>query len=148
MMIMLLSLGLAVQAQEVISNGQVYEVKGKAIFQDGVDITSTLQTEEKDKIFKIFNDESKNLKAAEKARKKLEKSAKEAQKAQKKAEKALKKKQKAEDQFKKASKKLKEHQSKFDKLKAKGKLSPNDEAKWLKKLEGYKKDVEKAKRKI
>lgn len=148
MIILFLSLGVAVNAQEVISKGKVYEVKGKAIFQDGVDITSTLLIVERDPIYKALKSQLKDDKNAEKARKKLEKAAKKAEKAQKKAVKELKNKQKAQDKFNKANKKLEQNQNKFEKLKFKGKLSPNDEAKWLKKLEGYRKDLQKATRKI
>lgn len=143
-----LSLGFFANAQEVISNGKVYEVKKKAIFQDGVDITSTLEKEEKDDIFKALKFQSKEIKNAEDARKKLEKAAKKATKAQKKATKELKQKQKALDKFNKASKKLKQNQEKFKKLKFRGKLSPNDEAKWIKKLEKIERKVEKLKRKM
>lgn len=148
MIIFFLGLGLSVNAQEVISNGQVYEVKGKAIFQDGADITATLLTDERDQIFKTLKNNLKDVKDVEKARKKLEKAAKNAEKSQKKAEKALKKQQKVQAKFKKATQKLEQNQNKYDKLKNRGKLSPNDEAKWLKKLDGYKKDLEKARKKL
>lgn len=146
--IFLVGLGFTANAQEVISQGKVYDVIGKSIFQDGVDITSTLLTDERDHIFKALKSQVKYAKHAEKARRKLEKAAKNAEKGQKKATKALKQKQKAQNKFTKASKKLKQNQEKYNKLKFRGKLSPHDEAKWLKKLEGYKKDLEKTKRKL
>lgn len=148
MIIFFLGLGITVNAQEVISNGQVYEVKGKEIFKDGVDITSTLLTDEKDHIFKTLKNQVKESQNAENARKKLEKTAKNSEKAQNKATKALNQKQKAQDKFTKATKTLEQNQEKFEKLKFRGKLSPNDEAKWLKKLEGYKKDLQKATRNL
>lgn len=146
--ILFLSLGTTVSAQEVISKGKVYEVKGKAIFQDDIDITPTLLIEERDHIYKALKNQIKNNKDAEKARKKLVKYTKNAENSQKKSAKALKQKQKAQDEFTKATKKLDQNQAKFEKLKFRGKLSPNDEAKWLKKLEGYKNDLQKATRKL
>lgn len=148
MIIFFFSIGMTVNAQKVISNGKAYEVKGKAIFKDGVDITSTLLNEERTHIYKALKNQTKEIKDAEKVRRRLEKAAKNSDKAHKKAAKALKKKQKAQDKFSKATQKLKKNQAKFDKLKIRGKLSPNEEAKWLKKLEKNKKDLEKAKRNL
>lgn len=143
-----ISLGFITNAQEVISNGTLYEVRDKAIFKDGINITDNLLEHERAHIFKAQKNHLEEAKKAEKLRKKLEKSAKKAEKSQKKAEKELKKRKKAQNDFSKASKKLKDQQENYEKLKNKGKLSPNDESKWHKKLEGYKKDVEKSKRKI
>lgn len=148
MIVFFLGLGITVNAQDVIKDGKAYEVKGKAIFHDGVDITADLLSDEKADILKSHKDLVKEAKQAEKERKKLEKAAKEAEKAQKKAAKELKQKQKALDKFNKATKKLEDNQHKYDKLKIRGKLSPNDEAKWLKKLADYKKNVDVARRKI
>ncbi len=141
MIIFFLGLCVSINAQQVISKGKVYEVNGKAIFHDGVDITSTLLLNEKDHIYKTLKSQKKGLRSAEKTREKLEKSANN-------SEKALKHKKKALDKFNKATKKLEQNQRKFDRLKFKGKLSPNDEANWLKKLEDYKKDVENSRRKM
>ena len=146
--ILFLCLGATVNAQEVIKEGKVYEVKGKTVFQDGVDITSSLLSDEKNDLFKSAKQQLRDAKSAEKAQKKLEKAAKKAEKAQKKAEKELKKKEKALSKFNKATKKLEQNQNKYEKLKNRGKLSPNAEAKWLKKLDRYKRDLEKARRKI
>lgn len=148
MIIFFLGLGITANAQEVIKDGKIYEVKGKTIFQDDVDITSTLLSVEKNDIFKSAKQQLKEAKTAEKAQKKLEKAAKKANKAQKMAEKELDKKGKALGKFNKATQKLEQNQIKYDNLKSRGKLSPNDEAKWLKKLEGYRKELEKARRKI
>lgn len=82
------------------------------------------------------------------SKKENEKALKKAQKAQKKAEKELKAKQRAQDNFEKATKKLEQNQTKYEKLKNKGKLSPNDEEKWLKSLNKYKKEVESAQKKL
>ncbi|RKE98547.1 hypothetical protein [Ichthyenterobacterium magnum] len=83
----------------------------------------------------------KEMKRAEKAQKKAEKEAR-------KAEKALKKKQKAQNRYKKANSKLKSAQKKYDRLKKKGKLSPNEELKWLGKLKGLREDIARAKKKM
>ncbi|WP_299398447.1 hypothetical protein [uncultured Gelidibacter sp.] len=143
-LVLFLCLGTFVNAQEVISKGTAYEVRKKAIFKDGVDITATLEKGEKDAIFKTLKTQQKEAKKAEDARKRLEKNAKNAEKAQKQAAKELKKKQKAQDRFERATKKLNQNQEKYERLKMRGKLSPNDEAKWLKSLERYKKDLDKA----
>lgn len=141
MIIFFLGLGLSLNAQHVINNGKVYQVKGKSIFHEGNDVTSTLNKENKDNIFKSHKNNSKATKNAEKAKKKQDK-------IHDQTVKDLKNKQKAQDKFNKATKKLDQNQEKYDKLKAKGKLSPNDEAKWQKKLEGYKKDLEKTKKNL
>lgn len=148
MIIFFLGLGITAHSQEVIKDGKAYEVKGKAIFHDGVDITADLLSDEKSAIFKSHKAFIKETKAAEKAQKKAEKAFKNAEKAQKKAEKELKNKEKALEKFNKATRKLEQNQIKYETQKNKGRLSPNDESKWLKKLDGYKRNVEKARRKI
>ena len=146
--ILFLGLGITASAQQVIHEGKVHDIKGKSIFHNGVDVTSSLEPAEREGIFKKFKNQQKDDKNAEKARKKREKSVKKNEKAQKQAEKSLKQKQKAQDNFNKATKKLNQNQDKYNKLKEKGKLSPNDEAKWMKKLESYKMDVNKATKKL
>ena len=143
-----LGLGLTATAQQVIYEGKVHEVTGKAIFQDGVDITSSLHTDERKSIYKTLKNQLKEEKNVEKAKKRQEKALKKAEKSQKKVEKTLKQKQKAQDKFNKATKKLEQNQDKYQKLKGRGKLSPNAEAKWLKKINGYKKDLDKATKKL
>ncbi len=91
---------------------------------------------------------AKERKEAEKAMKEAEKAQKRAEKEQKKAERALQNKQDAQDNFEKATKRLSKNQAKYDKLKRKGKLSPNDEKDWMKKLENYREDVSDAKEKL
>jgi membrane carboxypeptidase/penicillin-binding protein len=147
-LLLFLGFGFAANAQQVISNGVAYEVKGKAIFKDGVDVTETLSVEQQKEIKSTLDKKLKEASKAEKAIKKAEKEAKKAEKAQKRAEKDLKLKQKAQDRFERASKNLSKNQEKYEKLKRKGKLSPNDEIKWLKKLEDYKEDLDKAKKKL
>ena len=68
--------------------------------------------------------------------------------AQKKAEKELKKKEKLQKNYKKAQDNLKKAQKKYEKIKKKGKLSPEDEGKWLEKIEKLTEKVDKAKGKL
>lgn len=156
---------ISINAQEIEKNGKLYKVKNERIFLDGKDVTETLKLEEKSAILKQANsvseknrlkeialkneaDTKKQAEKLEKEKKKAEKAQKKAEKKQKKAEKALKKKLKAQKKLDKATKKLESSQKKYNKLKGKGKLSPEDEAKWLDKLEGYREAIEKAKKKI
>jgi len=149
---------ISINAQEVVKDGKTYEVKKEKIFLDGKEVTETLSIEDKTEIMKQASRISEKMKLQEKAEKeakKLEKETKKAEKAQKKAEKeqkraekALKKKEKAQSKFEKAGKKYKAAQKKYEKLKKKGKLSPQDEVKWLEKLEKLKENLDKAKRKL
>ena len=143
--------GLIVNGQEVMMNGKSYEVKKGVIYLDGLDVTSTLTIEEQNAIHARFQELSENLRIKEE----LEKNAKKAEKAQKKtekklkkAEKELKKKEKAQEDYDKSAKKLKQAQEKYEKLKRKGKLSPEDEAKWLKKIENHTESFNKAKKRL
>ncbi|MGS2725478.1 hypothetical protein ACU8DI_02635 [Psychroserpens sp. BH13MA-6] len=149
---------ISANAQEVKKDGKTYEVKKEKIFLDGKDVTATLNAKEKSAILeratkiseqiKLQKEAEKKAENLEKEMRKAEKSIKKAEKAQKKAEKELKRKEKAQKKFEKASKKYKEAQKKYDRLKRKGKLSPEDDAKWLKKLENLKEDAERAKKKL
>ncbi|PWK20317.1 hypothetical protein [Xanthomarina spongicola] len=92
-----------------------------------------------------------NEKATEKHKKELKKSQnnqKKAEKSQKRAEKALRKKEQAQKAFNKSNKKLENTQNKYEALKNKGKLSPLDESKWLKKIERLNTDKKKAEIKL
>lgn len=139
--IFFLSLGITVNAQHIISDGVAYEVKGKSIFKGGIDITHTLDKNKKDNIFKTHKSQARAERRAEKARKKQDK-------AHKKAAKDLKRKQKSQDRYLKATKKLEQNEAKYNRLKERGKLSPNAEEKWLKKLDRFKKDVEKRRKNL
>ena len=153
-----LGLVLNAQAQEVSYNGTTYKVKGKAILLDGTDVTTTLSTEEQTGILETLNKQTaldKERKEAEKAIKKAEKEQNKAEKEQRKAEKELKKaekelkaKEKAQSKFEDANDDYTNAIKKYDKLKKKGKLSPNDEAKWLEKIDGLKADIDKTKKKL
>lgn len=165
--ILLLSLILSLTsfAQTIEKGGKTYDVKKEKIFLEGIDVTETLNLEEKQAIFKEASLISEKLKLeklakkeeekANKASKKLEKDTKKAKKSQKKAEKAqkraeneLKKKEKLQSNFEKAQRNLKKGQEKYEKLKKRGKLSPVDDIKWLKKLETLSEKLKKAKGKL
>ena len=146
-----LGLVLNAQAQEVSYNGTTYKVKGKAILLDGTDVTTTLSTEEQTGIWETLNKQTaldKERKEAEKAIKKAEKEQNKAEKEQRRAEKELKAKEKAQSKFEDANDDYTNAIKKYDKLKKKGKLSPNDEAKWLEKIDGLKADIDKTKKKL
>jgi len=171
--VLFLGITLSAQAQEVDFNGTTYKVKGKTILQDGVDVTGTLSVneqigirealrnqkaldEQQQKAEKALIDERKRAdkalederKRAERVVKKAESDLKNAEKKQKKAEKELKARDKAQSNYEKAGNKYNDAIKKYEKLKRKGKLSPNDEAKWLEKIDNLNEDISKAKRKL
>ena len=123
----LLFLGLAFtsQAQEVSFNGAMYKIKGKAILQEGADVTSSLSVEDQAGIWDAFNKQKaleKEREEAEKVLKEAEKKQKEAEKAQKAAEKEQKKAEKEQKKAEKEQKKAEKAQKKAEKeLKAKEK---------------------------
>lgn len=143
--------GLIVNGQEVLMDGKRYEVKKDIIYLDGKDVTSTLTIEEQTVIRMRFRELSEKQKIKEKLEKKAikaERAQKRTEKKLKKAEKELRKKEKAQDEYDKAAKKLKDTEEKYRKLKRKDKLSPEDEAKWLQKIEKYTESLNKAKNRL
>ena len=149
LIIILLGIGFTF-AQEVTLDDKKYQVDDKTIWSNGTDVTNVLNEEQQQKIFDLAEVKRKELKqieleqkASEKSKKqaekqskqlkKLEKQQKKTQKALKKKENVIAKKAKAEKQLTKAEKEAKKVQSKYEKLSKKGKLSTEDEAKWLKK---------------
>ncbi|WP_445736422.1 hypothetical protein [Mariniflexile sp.] len=151
--VLLLFLGIAIsaQAQEVDFNGTIYKVKRKTILQNGEDVTSKLSEAEQTSIREALSRkealEAEHRKA-EKAVKDAEKEQKRAEKKQKKAEKELKAREKAQSKFEDANKDYTKATAKYEKLKKRGKLSPNDEAKWLEKIQDLKEDIDKTKRNL
>ena len=132
-------------------NGATYDVKKEKIFKGDVDVTETLSVEERRQIRTTFNNKMSRIKETEETQKQLEKAGKDqkkAEKRQKKAEKALKKRKKAQLSFDKSAKKYQGAIKKYEKLKKKGKLSPEDEAKWLEKIEKFEKSHNTAKKKL
>ena len=158
MIVLFFCFGFLVNAQNVNFDGIVYEVKNDRVLKAGVDVTDSLSVEAKQKITTAFDKKVIKIKAAEETKARIEKAEKEQEKAekeqkraekkQKTAEKALKKKQKAQSNYEKSTKKHSNAIKKFEKLKKKGKLSPQDEVKWLEKIEKYKTTAAKAKKKL
>lgn len=145
---------ISLNAQKVEVKGKTYEVKNDKIYLDGNEVTTILTPIEKEDIFKQALQKREDLNA-EKLSKKLEKEKKKAEKAQRKAEKeqkkvasALKKQERLRNDYKKAEERLKKAQSKYDRLKEKGKLSPNEEEKWLEKIETLTKRFNKTKKRL
>jgi septal ring factor EnvC (AmiA/AmiB activator) len=156
--LLFLGLSLTIQAQEFVFEGATYEVKGKTILKDKVDVTTTLTVEEKNVILEALNEQKgieaerveveKKVKEAEKAKKKAEKEQKRAEKKQKKIEKTLKRKEKAQINFEKATNKYNKTTAKYESLKKRGKLSPVAEAKWIDKIEKLRFKRDKFERKL
>lgn len=155
-------MSVSVTAQSILHKGQKYEVQNEIILINGEDVTQTLSKQERKAIYIKYNREAESLKKRvnqniqldkakkkeEKKLKKSEKQQKKAEKKQKKAEKEVKLKEKAKKNFEKAERIYEKSQKKFNKLKSKGKLSTEDETKWLKKLEKQKEQIAKAKKKL
>ena len=138
-------------AQQIEHEGKEYRVMGEKIFLNGVEVTADLSADEqlviKNKLkSKIATD--KKIKSAEKAQKRAENKQKKAEKKQKQAEKDLKKREKIQQNYKNAQQKYSDAQNKYEKLKNRDKLSPVDEAKWLKKLETLKESLDKNEKRL
>ena len=146
LMLLLFAVGL-IHAQKVEYQGKEYKVKKDLIFLDGVDVTPNLTVSEQTAIKDALKRQI-DFEKVEKEQKRAEKKQKQAEKKQKKAEKEVKKREKAQRNLEKSQKKLKKDTTKYEKLKANGKLSPEDEGKWLKRLEKLKEKIEKAEKKV
>ncbi|SEP72154.1 hypothetical protein SAMN05421824_0145 [Hyunsoonleella jejuensis] len=152
------SFSFLLSAQAVKINNDVYEVKNNIIFKNGIDVSSTISADEKSKVLAAFDKNkletaktkavSEKLENAEKDKIKAEKQQKKAEKKQKKAEQALKRKERAHSNHNKAINKHKAAVKKYEKLKKKGKLSPEDERKWLEKIEKFNAGITKTKKKL
>lgn len=90
----------------------------------------------------------KETKAIHKEHKKAEKDMKRAEKEHKKAEKAHQKNEKARKNLEKAKEKHQDAEEKYNKLKSRGKLSPEAEEKWLKKIDKLNENILKAEKKL
>jgi len=140
-----------VQAQKIEYNGVQYVVKSDVIFIDGKDITSSLSQEQQVNIKNKLSQQQlaeEKLKAAEKAQNEAERKMRTSEKRMKRAEKELKKKETALKKYEEAQKQYEKELKKHERLSKKGKLSPDDEEKWKKKLEGLRNKSEKLKRKM
>lgn len=124
-------------SQKVVYANKEYKIKGEKIFFDGEDVSSTFSETERASIFQKLKDQ----KAKEKADKKTEKKIK-------KEEKELKAKENAQESYDAALVKVEKETAKYERLKRKGKLSPNDEVKWLDKIAKLKEKAAKKKRKL
>ncbi|MCF6296383.1 MAG: hypothetical protein L3J08_00095 [Flavobacteriaceae bacterium] len=146
-----LFISVLIHAQEIEPKEGQYTIKDDKVFLNDEDVTTSLTTKQLADIKSKLKNEvarEEKIEKAKKEAKKAEKKQKKAEKKQKKAEKALKKRQKAESNLAKSQKKYSKSFNKYEKLRDKGKLSPKDEIKWLDKLEGIKKKVEKNKKKL
>ena len=122
MVVLFLSFGFLMHAQEVSVNGVGYEVKKGRIFKGDVDVTYTLTMEEKEQIMAAFDKKKRELEQAEDAEKRIEKAEKQQEKAERETEKAEKEQMQAEKKQKKAEKeqeKLEKEQKKIEKEKKK-----------------------------
>jgi hypothetical protein len=127
-------------AQDVVYKNKTYTIKGESIYLLKKEVTTTLSEEMKQDIFAFHKiNEAKEIEIE-----KAEKEKKLAEKKMKKAEKALKNKVKAQKRLKKANSKLKSAIKKHQTLKKKGDISPNDEKKWLQKIEKLKNKITKS----
>jgi chromosome segregation ATPase len=149
-------------SEQVIYDGSVYEIKGDNIYKRGEKVNESLSDELKTNIRQTLDarlalekeaEEKKDAleaeqKAQEKAIKDAEKALKEAEKKQKAIEKALEKKEKLREDFIDANSKYKDQKDKYQKLHDAGKLSPNDEEKWAKRLDKLKSKMEEAEREL
>ena len=140
-----------VLAQKISHEGKEYHIKGEKIFMNGVDVTNDLtpfdQNFLKSKLRLKISDEKKAKKLEKENKKALQKQ-KKAEKKQKKAEKELKQMQNAQDSYESAQKKFEQAQRKYEKLKKKGKLSPEEEVKWLDKIDKLREKVDKKEKKL
>lgn len=131
-------------SQKITYANKEYKIKGEKIYFDGKDVSDSFSAEEKVAIFK-------KLKVQKQKNKKQKKEAKKVKKQKNKVEKAEKEQKKQEnvlDDYDDAVENLETAQAKYERLKRKGKLSPNDEVKWLDKIAKLKEKVSKKKKKL
>ena len=131
-------------SQKITYANKEYKIKGKKIFFEGKDVSDSFSEEEKVAIFEKL----KAQKEKNKKEKKEEKKAKKEEKKIEKAEKEQKKQENALGDYDDAVDKLETTQAKFERLKRKGKLSPNDEVKWLDKIAKLKEKISTKKKKL
>ncbi|WP_044401766.1 hypothetical protein [Lacinutrix sp. Hel_I_90] len=142
--------------EKVITDaGAVYEVRGNHFYSNGEEVTETLTDDEKDTIMSQLDERLDAEKEALKQKKALEEVVKEAEKTKEEAiekqeaiERALERKEKARQTFFKAKEKLQSAKEAYERAYKKGKLSPNDEEEWAKKIESLEEDLESAQREL
>ncbi|WP_179333694.1 hypothetical protein [Winogradskyella costae] len=132
----------------ITKDGNVYEIKGNSIRNNGADVTETLSEKRKSEIASTLKANRKakveaetledELKAKQKALKEREEAVEEKldelEERQEALQEKLEAKEDARDEFLKAKKRLEKQQNKYEKLKKKGKLSTNDDTEWSEKL--------------
>ena len=131
-------------SQKVTYANKEYKVKGEKIYFEGKDVSGSFSEEEKVALFKKLKTQKEKNKVVKKETKKGKKE----QKKEKKAEKEQKKQENVLDDYDDAVENLETAQAKYERLKRKGKLSPNDEVKWLDKIAKLKEKVSKKKKKL
>lgn len=135
-----------VHAQKINHQGKIYDVKKDRIFLKGKDVSQTLTATEATAIKDALKHKAA-LEKVEKEKKIIEKKLKSAEKEQRKTAIQTKKREKAQANLAKNQDRLRKETKKFETLRDRGRLSPIEEEKWLKKLDKYKVRVEKAKKK-
>lgn len=166
--LLFLSITTSAAAQQIVIEGKNYKVEQSLIFQDDTDVTETLTAEEKAEIMAAIEankEEIAHIERTKTQKEKVDKTTEAYKLAEEENKRAAKEKKRAEKEMKTAekqhkrtikakanhSKAVKAHENtvvKYEKLKAKGKLSPLDEEKWLKKIDKLKAKAEKAKAKL
>jgi chromosome segregation ATPase len=142
--------------EKVITDaGAVYEVKGNTFYKNGEDVTETLTDDKKEAIKSELEERLEAEEEALKQKEDLEDVVKEAEKTKEEAiekqeaiESALERKEKARQAFFKAKDKLQKAKEKYERFHKKGKLSPNEEEEWAKKIEGLEEDVQSAQKEL
>lgn len=145
-----------ISSERVIANdGTVYQVKNDNFFNKGEDVTDKLTDIEKKSIKSILE---KRLEAEELAKQKqdeiaksldaLKKKEKELKDKQREIEEKIENRQDARDNFFDIREQLNDVKDKYKKLKDDGKLSPEDEAKWNKRLKKLETDLNEAELKV
>jgi chromosome segregation ATPase len=143
----------------ITSDGNVYEINGNTIKNNGIEVTENLSKEKKEAINELLEKKKEAQKVFEQEKKDLEKAIsnqrdiqKEAKEKEKELENELdtlednfENKLDVKDNFASLKKRYVEKQKEFRKLKKQGELSPNDIKDWKEKLNTLKKKVNKAK---
>ncbi|WP_299120524.1 hypothetical protein [uncultured Winogradskyella sp.] len=146
----------------ITDEGKIYNVDGKAIKKNGVNVSSELDASQKEKIDDLLNQKEEQEKAEAKRQKELEKAietqekiendAKERQRELKSQLDALQDKirnrQNARDDYAKIKKRFVEQQKELEKLKSNGQLSSIELKEWEAKLKKLEVEAEKAQQKL
>ncbi len=147
-------------SQRVITkDGEVYNVNGKTIKQNGIDVTDDIKDSQRETIENLIDRKEKLEKAEEDKQKSLEKAIKEQEQIEKSAidkqrelkdqldalQTKTKARQDARDDYAKIKLRYSEEKKTFKTLKEKGELSKIEQKEWEAKLKKLEVEVEKAK---